>query len=408
VSRLLYVDCVAGVAGDMLLGALVHAGADVEELRAGLTRLGVPGLELTVERAQRHGLAATRARVAAAPELDHRTWRDVRELVDAAALPERARARAQEAFRRLAEAEARVHDTDPELVEFHEVGAADSIGDVCGVALALESLGIGRVACSPLPAPRGWVEAAHGPLPLPAPAVLELLVGAPLHGVPLDVELVTPTGAALVAACAEEFGPMPPMRLERVGYGAGSRDLAALPNVVRVLVGEPVPEGLAPRVSLIETNLDDLSPELVPDAARAAFDAGALDVWTTSAVMKKGRPGLVLSALARPEREDDVARAVLRTTSALGVRMVTFRRHELERDWRTVRVGGEDVRVKVGRLDGEELNLAPEHDDCARVAARTGRTVASVWAEALTAAEGGPSGGADPLGAAHRAGGAEG
>ena len=195
---------------------------------------------------------------------------------------------------------------DPERVHFHEVGAVDAIGEVCGVALALESLGIDRVACSPLPAGRGLVEAAHGRLPLPAPATLALLEGAPVYGVPLEAELVTPTGAALVAALAEEYGPLPSLTLERTGYGAGTRDMRELPNVVRAIVGIAAPSA-ARTVSLIEANLDDLVPELAPDAAEACFAAGALDVWTTPAQMKRGRPGFVISALARPADEDAVA-----------------------------------------------------------------------------------------------------
>ena len=387
----LWVDAVAGVAGDMLLGALVDAGADADRVRAGLAGLDVPGLEVAFDETHRGGLRGIHARVTAPDQTRHRPWRDVRALLEAADLPERARGRALAVFERLAGAEGRVHGVPAETVHFHEVGALDAIADVCGVALALEDLGVERLVCSPLPMPRGWVVADHGRLPLPAPAVLELVKGAPVYGVDVEVELVTPTGAALVSALAEGFGPLPPMRLERVGYGAGTRDFAWGPNVVRVLAGAPVEDGAAPRVSLVEANLDDLSPELVPDAAEAAFAAGALDVWTTPVIMKKSRPGIVLSALARPAQEDEVARAILRSTSSLGVRMTSYRRHELARDWRTVRVDDEDVRVKVGRLEGERPVLAPEHDDCARVAARTGRTVASVWAEALTTAErGGP------------------
>jgi uncharacterized protein (TIGR00299 family) protein len=386
-SRLLYVDCVAGVAGDMLLAALVDAGADPDSVRSGLRGLGAPALDVAFEGVRRGAIAATHARVTAPPERIPRTWADVREMLDAAGLPERARRRAQEAFRRLAVAEGRVHGIASEEVHFHEVGALDALADVCGVVLALEDLDVDRVVCSPLPAGRGWIDGAHGRLPLPAPATLELLRGAPVHGVAIDAELVTPTGAALVVACAESFGPMPAMELRDVGYGAGSRELPALPNVVRVMVGDPLADGLAPGVSLIETNLDDLSPELVPDAADDAFRAGALDVWTTPVLMKKGRPGVVLSALARPHDERAVARSILRTTSTLGVRVSVLRRWELDRRWETVRVGGEPVRVKVGRLDGELVNLAPEHDDCARVAALTGRTVKSVWAQVFAQAE---------------------
>ena len=386
-GRLLYVDCVAGVAGDMLLGALIDAGADADGVRAGLGGLAVDGLRLELSRTQRHGIAAARLEVIAPVEDAPRRWLQVRELIDTAGLPERARVRAQETFRRLAEAEGAVHDVAPEDVHFHELGALDALADVCGVALALEDLGIERLVCSPLPAPRGFVDAAHGRLPLPAPATLELLKGAPLHGVDVSAELVTPTGAALVASLAEGYGPLPPMQLEAVGYGAGSGELAERPNLVRVLVGEWLGDRADAVVSLIETNLDDMAPELVPDAADAAFAAGALDVWTTPVQMKKGRPGLVISALARPEAERPVADAILRTTTALGLRIAHLERVELERDFEVVRVHGEPVRVKVGRLGGELLNLAPEHDDCMRVALGSGRSVKSVWAAALAAAE---------------------
>jgi uncharacterized protein (TIGR00299 family) protein len=307
-------------------------------------------------------------------------------------LPERARERAHAAFAALAAAEAAVHGVSPEEVHFHEVGALDAIGDVCGIALALESLAVDELACSPLPVPRGLVGSAHGRLPLPAPATLELLRGAPLHGVDLDVELVTPTGAAVVAALASEFGPLPAMRLEAVGYGAGTRELADRPNVVRVLIGER-DRGHGERAGgaergealLIETNLDDLSPELVPDAAERCFAAGALDVWVSPAQMKKGRPGFVLAALARPADERAVAEAILRETTALGVRVSPVRRWELERRSVTVAVDGEPVRVKLGILAGEPVNAAPEHDDCAAVARRTGRPVMEVWGAALAA-----------------------
>jgi uncharacterized protein (TIGR00299 family) protein len=382
-SRLVYVDAVAGLAGDMLLGALLDAGADPQYVRSGLASLALDGLALETAATSRHGIAARSVSVAGAPEPGvHRTWADVRSLLDAAALPARALQRAHAVFAALARAEGRVHDIAPETVRFHEVGALDAIGDVCGIALALEDLEIDELACSPLPAPRGLIDAAHGRLPLPAPATLELLRGAPLYGVELGVELVTPTGAAVVAALAVEFGP--------VGYGAGTRELAELPNVVRVLVGErdrlAGGDGVREDVLLIETNLDDLSPELVPDAAERCFAAGALDVWVSPAQMKKGRPGIVFSALARPADERAVAEAILRETTTLGVRVSPARRWELAREWITVEVDGEAIRVKLGFLDGEAINAAPEHDDCLAAARRTGRPVKELWAAALAAA----------------------
>lgn len=387
-ASLLYVDCVAGVAGDMLLAALIDAGASADSVRQGLEGLGVEGLTLRLERVERHAIGAVRAEARAEGTQPHRRFAEVRALLEQAAFPERVRARAQGVFRRLAEAEARVHRISPEQVEFHEVGAVDAIAEVCGVALALEDLAVERVVCSPLPAPRGFVRSAHGRLPLPAPATLEVLVGAPLHGVEIDAELVTPTGAALVAALAEGYGPMPAMRLGGIGYGAGSRELEAVPNVVRVMLGEPLASATEEgRVSLVETNLDDVIPELVPDAADACFAAGALDVWSAPAHMKKGRPGTVLSALVRPVGERAVAEAMMRETGSLGVRVAELRRHELERGWRTVEVEGRSVRVKVGRLGGVETSMAPEHEDCVAVAEATGASVRSVWAAALAAAE---------------------
>ncbi|MGZ4201900.1 MAG: nickel pincer cofactor biosynthesis protein LarC [Thermoleophilaceae bacterium] len=352
---------------------------------SGVRGLGL-GLDLEITTVGRHSISATAVHVTAGEEHVHRTWPDVRELIDAAELPARARARAQSVFAALAEAEARVHGIAPEQVHFHEVGAADAIADVCGIAVALETLDVDELHCSPLPLGRGFAKTDHGTIPLPAPAVLELLRGAPVRGVDLDVELVTPTGAAVVAALASEFGPVPAMTLDAVGYGAGSRDLAELPNVVRVLVGQTVEQhGRAHDVSLIETNLDDLSPEFVPDVVDACFAAGALDVWVTPVQMKKGRPGIVLSALAPPADEQAVAAALLGESGTLGIRVSTVRRWELERRWRTVLVSGREVRVKIGSLNGRALRLAPEHDDCAAVAAATGEPASAVWSAALRA-----------------------
>jgi uncharacterized protein (TIGR00299 family) protein len=392
-GRLVYLDCISGAAGDMLLGALLDAGADEDYVRRGLAALGVEGLELEVAGEECHGIGATRIRVTGGGGPSRR-WPDIRGLIDGAGLPRRARDRAQAVFQALAEAEAAVHRTEPELVHFHEVGAVDAIADVCGIALALEALAVDELTCSPLPVPRGFASGSHGRLPLPAPATLELLEGAPLYGVDLDVELVTPTGAAVVGALATRYGELPPLRLESVGYGAGARDLPERPNLLRVVIGEALAEAPAPegRVALIETNLDDLSPELVPDAAARCTAAGALDVWVTPVQMKKGRPGVVLSALARPADERSVTEALLRETSTLGVRISELRRVELERAWRTVEVAGQPVRVKLGSLGKETLSVAPEHDDCAQVAARTGRPVRSVWAAALAAAGDGQAG----------------
>jgi pyridinium-3,5-bisthiocarboxylic acid mononucleotide nickel chelatase len=287
-------------------------------------------------------------------------------------------------FRRLAEVEGDIHGVRLEDVHFHELGSLDTLLDVCGAFVLLEALGVERVFSSPLPFARGLVTAAHGVLPLPAPATLALLAGAALVGVETEAELVTPTGAAIAATVVDEWGALPPLTLERVGYGAGTKDLSDRPNVVRVVLGSGV--SAKPRVVVLETNLDDLSPELVPDAIECCFAAGALDVWTVPAHMKKGRPGFVLTALAPPEGEAAIARVLLEETSALGVRVSRLERYELEREVRVVELDGGTVRVKVGLLDRRVVNIAPEHDDCAAIAKETGRSVKSVWAEALARA----------------------
>jgi uncharacterized protein (TIGR00299 family) protein len=380
----LYLDCVGGVAGDMLLASMVDAGASLDAVRSGLP---IGGLELRVERVQRHGLAALALTVIAGEDHAHRTWRDVRELIDSGSMPERARARAHAAFALLAEAEGHVHGVSPEEVAFHEVGALDAIADICGVALALEDLDIDDVVCSPLPLGRGVTRSAHGLLPLPAPATVELLRGAVVYGVDAVGETVTPTGAALVASLASSFGPLPPMTLMAAGSGAGTWDPDHVPNVVRSLIGVPAPALTRQDGPLIlETNLDDLQPEFVPDVIEACLVAGAADVWTTPASMKHGRPGLTLSALVHAADERPVAEAILRHTTTLGLRVRrTEHRWTLERAFRTVQVGGHPVSVKVGLLDGDVVNVKPEHRDCVRVARETGQSVKAVWMAALVA-----------------------
>jgi uncharacterized protein (TIGR00299 family) protein len=394
---ILYIDCVGGAAGDMLLAALLDAGADAGAVRDALAAMGVEGLDLELTRVERQGIGATHVDVVTPHEHADRTWRDVREIVEAAGLADRPREDALDAFGRLARAEGLIHGVPPDEVHFHEVGSLDAIGDIIGACVAAASLGADEIVCSPLPASRGFVRAAHGRLPLPAPATLEILreAGAPLVPLEAAAELVTPTGAALVAALATRFGPFPAMVPRQIGYGAGTRDPEELPNLVRVVLGETSSALFqqARPIYLIEANIDDLSPELVPDAAAAATSAGAVDVWTVPAQMKKGRPGIVMSALARPLERDAVAESMLRHTSTLGVRIAKFDRYELERDFITVAVSGGDVRVKRGWLDGELVNLAPEHDDCLAAAERIGRPVQAVWASALAAAsEGGARG----------------
>jgi pyridinium-3,5-bisthiocarboxylic acid mononucleotide nickel chelatase len=386
VTRVAYLDCVGGLAGDMLLAALLDAGAELERLRAVPLALGLSGVAVEAERVERQGIGALHVSIEASDDHAHRNYREIRRIVEQAELPVAARTRSLEAFARLAEVEGGIHGIPPEDVHFHELGSLDTLVDLCGTFVLLDDLGVERVTSSPLPYARGLTKAAHGVLPLPAPATLGLLAGARLVGVETQAELVTPTGAAIAAVLVDEWGTLPPLTLERVGYGAGTADLADRPNVVRLVLGTAAerPDG---RVVLLETNLDDFPSELVPDAAERCYAAGALDVWTVPAQMKKGRPGLVVSVLARPDAESAVARALLEETSALGVRVSRLDRYELDRRERVVEVGGEPIRIKVGLLDGRVVNVAPEHDDCAALARSTGRSVKSVWAEALARAQ---------------------
>ncbi|HEU0246620.1 MAG TPA: nickel pincer cofactor biosynthesis protein LarC [Gaiellaceae bacterium] len=388
-SRLAYLDCVGGLAGDMLLAALLDAGAELETLRGVPSALGIEGVEIAVERVERQGIGALHLRVDAPDDHVLRDYGELRGLVESAELPPRAKTRSLDAFARLAEVEGGIHGVSPDDVHFHELGSLDTLVDVCGAFVLLEELGVERVVSSPLPFARGFVKAAHGVLPLPAPATLGLLEGASFVGADIEAELVTPTGAAIAATVVEEWGALPPLTLERVGYGAGTKELDDRPNVVRVVIGNELrsgPTGLN-AVVLLETNLDDFLPELVPDAVERCFAAGALDVWTVAAQMKKSRPGFVLSVLARPDAESTIARALLEETSALGVRVSRLDRYELEREERRVEVAGGTVRVKIGLMEGRVVNVAPEHDDCAALASATGRAVQSVWAEALVRAQ---------------------
>ena len=385
-TRLAYLDCVGGIAGDMLLAALLDAGAQRGLLEELPSRLGLKGVTVDVEPVARHSIGALAVRIGTSDHATERSWADIRELLEGANLKQTVRECALAVFERLAHAEARVHRVNVDSVHFHEVGGVDAMMDVCGTAVLLDDLGIGTVACSPLPFASGAIHSAHGMLPLPAPATAELSIGFPVTGVGGDSELVTPTGAALATTLAKHWGPLPPLVPERIGYGAGARDTHERPNLLRVFVGSASARAPTANVALLETNLDDMSPELVPDAARECFAAGALDVWTVPAQMKMGRPGIVFSALARPGDEPDVAAAMLRQTSALGVRVSRMNRYELEREQRTVAVGDGQVRVKIGVLDGCVVNVAPEHADCAALAARTNVPVKSVWAAALAAA----------------------
>jgi uncharacterized protein (TIGR00299 family) protein len=386
--RVAYFDCIAGISGDMALAALLDAGADLGLVRERLAALPIEPFDLSVEEVDAAGIRALRVSVKAGSAGVIRTYASIRSMLDAADLPEDARRIAQRIFRRLAEAEARVHRKEVDLVTFHEVGAVDSIVDIVGTALALTSLRVERIFASAVPTGLGMTRTEHGAMPIPAPAVVELLRGAPLYSRGVPVELVTPTGAAILSALVEGYGELPRIRIGSVGYGAGTHRLD-FPDVLRVLVGET--EGAAggarpapPETEevVLETNVDDLSPELAAYAVERLLAAGAQDAWVTPIVMKKGRPAVTISVLCSPERADALARVLFRETGTLGVRAVPVSKRALERTELRVETRHGRVGVKVGFLEGRPVVVAPEYEDCARLAREAGVPARELYEEA--------------------------
>jgi pyridinium-3,5-bisthiocarboxylic acid mononucleotide nickel chelatase len=387
--RILYFDCIAGISGDMALGALLDAGADLETVRRGLAALSIEPFELDVEHVESHGIYATQVHVRAPTVGVIRTYASIRSLLDHAELQLEAKVLAQRVFRRLAEAEAMVHHRELDQVTFHEVGAVDSIVDITGTALALGSLGVERVFASAVPTGFGMTKTEHGSMPIPAPAVVELLRGAPMYSRGVPTELVTPTGAAILATLVEGFGELPALRVEAVGYGAGSARLE-FPNVLRVLVGEEASAARgdsvdvhAPGELVLETNIDDLNPELYEYVLERLYSAGAQDAWLTPIVMKKGRPAVTISVLCSEQRREHLAQVLFRETGTLGVRFSPVDRRVLDRDWIEVETRQGAVRVKIGVLEGRPVTVAPEYEDCARVAREAGTPARDIYEEAV-------------------------
>lgn len=393
-----WIDASMGVSGDMLLGALVDAGVPLTVLQEAVDAVAPEPVTLAAERVTRNGFAATHVSVSATSSTP-RTWATLKPLLTGRPL---------EVFTALAEAEAAVHGVSPEEVHFHEVGALDAIADVVGVCAGIEHLGLSALHCSPVALGGGTITMEHGTVPVPAPAVAQLLRGRPSYGGPVDLELATPTGAALVATLSTPAASQPPMSIASIGVGAGTRDPAGHANVLRLFVGEPARSGTcecgasdagAPQEAperhshaglrtalVIEANIDDLDPRLWPDVIQALLEAGASDAWLTPILMKKGRPAHTLHALSSHENAGRVREAIFRNTSTIGVREIEFGKHALEREMHTVDVDGQQVAVKVARLDGEVVNVQPEYEDVRAAAAVLEKPVKEVLARANQAA----------------------
>jgi uncharacterized protein (TIGR00299 family) protein len=398
--KLAYFDCFSGISGDMTLGALLDAGCSVENLRDELSGLQVSGWELTAEKVWKNGMAATYVKVKTEDQSKHRSLGAILEILEKSELAPRVRERAGAIFRKLGEAEARVHDVPLEKIHFHEVGAVDAIVDIVGACIGFEALGIEKFACSALNVGGGTVKMAHGVLPVPAPATANLLQGRPTYSNGVQKELVTPTGAAIVATLCEAFGPQPAMSVRAIGYGAGTADLEGQPNVVRIMVGEAVgdrgekeraqaevPVLLDEEIAVIEANLDDMNPQIYGYFLEKALGVGALDVYTTPVQMKKNRPGTLLTVLCRPGDTQDLMDLIFAETTTFGVRTYRAQRRVLPREWISVGTEFGEVRIKVSRVNGRILHVAPEFEDCKRAAEEKGVPLQRVIASALRSYE---------------------
>lgn len=388
--RIAYLDCASGISGDMTLGALVDAGAKLAEIQAGIDSLGLAHCRLVATEVKKRGFRATQIKVEHEPERIHRHLHQITAMIDRGQFSPRARELSTRIFRRLAEAEAKVHGSTIEKVHFHEVGAVDSIADIVGSAIGFDLLRIERVACSPVPTGHGFVEIAHGRCSIPAPATGELLRGVPLAPLDVEGELTTPTGAAIIAALATEFGPLPALTVDKIGYGAGQKEFPQ-PNILRLLVGEQAQAGMSERaphlesIVVLETNLDDVPGSAISHAVERLFAAGALDVAVTPMQMKKGRPALLVSVQAHPADAAALEAILFQETTTLGVRRLAVERTVLAREPHTVATPWGAVAGKVAYLPNGKQRFSPEYDACHKISIEQGVALADVLAAARQA-----------------------
>jgi pyridinium-3,5-bisthiocarboxylic acid mononucleotide nickel chelatase len=374
-ARIAYLDASSGISGDMFLAAMLDAGLDQERLLAELAKIPAGPYEFRATRVMRSGLAGHHIEFIIPEKQPHRHLSHIEKMLSESALSAPAKENAIAIFRKIAEAEGKLHAKPPESVHFHEVGAVDAILDIAGACAGIELLGVTKLYCSPLNVGSGHVQAAHGTLPVPAPATVELLKGLPIYSSGVEGELVTPTGAAIVSTLASAFGPMQPMNVERIGYGAGKKDFAGHPNMARLFVGETAAampraahEDPVATISVIEANVDDMNPQVYGYLVDRALQAGALDITCSAIQMKKNRPGLEIAILCCREREEALASLLFSETTTIGVRITQARRMVLDREIVKVDTAYGAVRVKVARRDGRLLNTAPEYEDCRRLA----------------------------------------
>lgn len=387
--RIAYFDCLSGISGDMTLGALVDCGIELAALQAGIDSLGFPNIRLTSEEVKRHGFRATKVNVVHEPEKAHRHLHHITEKIDASTvLTPPQKDLAKRIFTCIGEAEAKVHGTTIRKVHFHEVGAVDSIADIVGCAVGLALLGVDRIVCSPVPTGTGYVEIEHGRVSIPAPATAEILKGVPLAGSSVPFELTTPTGAAIIKTVADEYGPLPAMTMETIGFGAGDRDMKEQANVLRLILGQSSDNIVSDQIWVLETNLDDISGEVIGHTTAKLFEAGALDVYTTSIQMKKNRPGVLLSVLAPADLVAKCEKIIFRETGTLGIRRWQACRHKLDRRPHTVETPLGPIEGKLAVLPDGDTSFSPEFEACRRVATEKNLPLKDVYEAAMRAFNG--------------------
>ena len=387
-KKIAYFDCMAGASGDMILGALVDAGLSEQDLQQGLDALKLSGFKLISQIVYKNGFRATKVDIQVEDSLTERRLPDIETIIQESDLSDDIKHKSIAIFQRIGAVEAKIHGTTLQDVHLHELGGLDTIIDVVGTLLGLDILGVKRVLASPLPLSRGFTRGEHGAIPLPAPATLALLEGVPVLGSDLDIELVTPTGAALLTSLAESFGPIPALKLVSTGYGAGTKDLP-IPNIIRLLLGSQQSDAnyIIETLVMLETNIDDLNPEFYDHIFARLFETGALDVWLSSIQMKKNRPGTLLVVLCKPKDEAALTSLLFNETTTLGIRKQIVERQSLSRTIETIETPYGSVRIKIAKINEKSKKISPEYEDCRRIAQKKGIPVIDVYNAAIMAAQ---------------------
>ena len=385
--KILYFDCFSGVSGNMILGAMVDAGIDIKALKKELKKLDLHGYSLKVSKVKRKGIKGTKVDVIVDKKkhLHHTHYKDIKRLIERSKLPEKIKEDSLSIFKNIAEAEAKIHRTSVDNVHFHEVGAVDSIVDVVGASICISLLNSDITLSSPINTGKGMVKTEHGLLPVPAPATTEMLKGFPSYSSDIEFELATPTGVGIITAMAKASNAIPVMKTNAIGYGAGSKDFSDSPNLLRIMIGEGYSPSEQDSITVIESNIDDMNPQFYDHIMNRIFDAGALDVFLTPIIMKKNRPAVKITLLSENDNVNKLADILLKETTSFGLRMYKTERIKLEKEIKTVKTEYGSTKVKIGKKNGKIINIAPEYEDCKRIANERGISIREVYEKVKSA-----------------------